>query len=645
MGLRAAFAAAVPSLADPESCGEESAAGLHLLQTRSLLKKGADLPLPAIREENLMEGIELLPFTCTDEGSADLKEPAPGPSEKTSSKLTLAQEAQEVRGEERLGVALAQVHASISEDGQTARVSFQHEGISRIFDLEAREMYSEDGKVARHTEHSGVVVEEAVSAGRPQAFRVRAADGRQHAVALISLVQDGSATTASVQGIFRDGDDLLVRLEPQLEEEDGDSNALLQTRTELQGEQEGGSSLHTIKELPWRVILSGIGGASANSTAEHHPKTPKGFQPQAVEARAVPREFHDGEWNGTPFFPGCYPGDKKMYSARIRTVADVAAFNRFPDIREKIEGTVLDASFVFEHQFNFELKIGLMDIYESDATAPVWADSKWEPTEDWGHYNPLFWNLVQMKDEGVCNGFFHAHLFSGVTIWSNDHHKKAISQVYGKRSSPMCADQWKVAETVFPLSGRDGSWRAFAKGLASNLGSGSTNRGGIQGYGDGKFEGEYQWTGPYKPGYGYDQKWMCETLTESRKLCEKHNFGPVKKSNKPEYPGGWYVKKGDCYRDITDPSCILSSGFPDADYEGKQKCIIKLTDKILPISVDAFEVDVKDYLKVNGKAYKSGKGYKLQGMVPTKTVVWKTDKKSKGGSGWKICRRSVVHHA
>jgi len=104
----------------------------------------------------------------------------------------------------------------------------------------------------------------------------------------------------------------------------------------------------------------------------------------------------------------------------------------------------------------------------------------------------------------------------------------------------------------------------------------------------------------------------------------------------------WEVKKGPCK--VNGGFCVTSGGYEDGDEEKSQKsrygskemCQIKPDGKGAAIEVANFNTEEKyDKLIVNGKSY-SGDGGSLNGVVPSGTMKWTTDKGNEQ-SGWKIC--------
>jgi len=76
-----------------------------------------------------------------------------------------------------------------------------------------------------------------------------------------------------------------------------------------------------------------------------------------------------GVWSGQEWYPGCYRGDSRRHKVIIAFASDSASLSQeggsTSRLQSKLNSIVNQASFVFENQMNFELKLGRLDMARS----------------------------------------------------------------------------------------------------------------------------------------------------------------------------------------------------------------------------------------------------------------------------------------
>jgi len=354
-----------------------------------------------------------------------------------------------------------QLRANLSEDGSTVFVEFVHQGLHQSYKLTASSVYAKDAVALAETT-AGL---KNLSTNR----RTFTSRGRGNWASAV-LHED-----SSVSGLFQVGDQL-VHVQPQ----------------------KGASMLETAssaKESPYDMAV------------DDHWKVPDVPEDQlpiegAMQMHAM--EVTNDQWGGTPWFPGCYPGDGELHDFVVGAVADVDAWEEHGDsLQAKIEQVIAESSFVYERQFNVRLVLGYIKIYQSATSAPAYAVG----------CESLSTKLNQLQADRSQPFQGALHLFTGC---GNGFGVVGVAWVRG-----MCDTRGYNTGVNQLHDSMSRAWLTFAHELGHNFGGqhsfeeGEGSTGGIMDYGDGTLEGSYQFNTEYRK----DE--MCQQMTSEVNSCNE----------------------------------------------------------------------------------------------------------------------------
>eukprot|EP00929_Paragymnodinium_shiwhaense_P040609 TRINITY_DN2117_c0_g2_i1.p1 TRINITY_DN2117_c0_g2~~TRINITY_DN2117_c0_g2_i1.p1 ORF type:complete len:532 (+),score=118.29 TRINITY_DN2117_c0_g2_i1:64-1659(+) len=373
------------------------------------------------------------------------------------------------------------VRARKAPDGQSADVTFTYAGQKFAYALVATSVYTADAKVVRHTDKGEVEV--------PPEERVMFESRQKGRWASAILLEDGSVT-----GLFEDAGQVV-----HVEGWGADNHSYAEPAL-LELDAADGLP-HHIKSIPPTLSLaSGLKFKvirKDNASEDEVPQVVIDNDPTnhlghstAEDEQFLIMEMSGGKsWEGTEWFPGCYNGDNQFHTLHIGVVTDLKAHQVYSSgKRSRIEGQVAEASFIYEKQMNFRLRIAEFHMYESSTGLPGdWAGASCGD------------QFISTKLQGLRQ--YHGGRSSS--------QRKVVSHLFTG-----CGTGWGTVGVAY-LNAACGSygvgvnqlksnWITFAHELGHNLGGdhsfedGQGSTGGIMDYGDGKLGGEYQFNTKYR---------------------------------------------------------------------------------------------------------------------------------------------------
>jgi len=394
---------------------------------------------------------------------------------------------------ELLRADLSEMKAHVADNGLSATVQFNYGNKEYKYQLARFSVYADDYVEERHTS-KGVFM-----GSKPkysQTFKARR-DGQW---ASVWIDQGGS-----VSGFF-EVEGHLMHVLPS-------TSMSLVERGSVQ------SQTHTIKKvsLPRMKQKLVLGEGPEGPVADiDDPETHWSYTlDHAADRTLGPNAVgaFDPSWNGTRWFPNCYPGDVQTHVLKVGLAIDVTAHLRYGDkLTEKIEHLMFETSIVYENQMNIELQIGYQILYKDDASAPDFAKtskcpdrertpdaSMWPALVNW----TIHWR-ESIRDNKSIPAVAVAHLMTGCGG------KGIVGIAHPGR---LCTRDRPTAINKFWMGKGHDAWVTFAHELGHNIGAkhsfedGRLKTGGIMDYGDGLLNGVYQFNTKYR------KTEMCARLT------------------------------------------------------------------------------------------------------------------------------------
>mmetsp|Transcript_1701 Transcript_1701/g.3709 ORF Transcript_1701/g.3709 Transcript_1701/m.3709 type:complete len:673 (+) Transcript_1701:60-2078(+) len=524
------------------------------------------------------------------------------------------------------------VHARV-ESGNRAHVAFEIDGTSFTFDLVPMMLYSADGGGVRYfgagANMTEIETESSEGVDSAEAFHL-ASDDRQ---AIAYITSDGK-----VHGFFHHQDSAFMLQPADPHHARGDKHGYRQHYLKVLA-QDRDRRLDVIEEETHaeHELSAGLQYLSGN------------LSQNATGAR--PREAHgSGRWQGTRFWPGCYPLDQVQHFLKIRIIIDVKAMQIYPNAAVRLaEEMVAMSNYIFENQLNIQLQIKHLDVYTDAATAPSYGGNNCGNPQDYTVY--LDQRLRAMENANANSDAAVTMMLTGCG--------SAEGVVGYANVGALCSDRKGGATMVIHRVAGAAPWLTFAHELAHVIGAdhafddspdGQTGgqTGGIMDYyRDGRYRGETQ----FHPSYTKPD--LCSALSDRYYKCGLSKFEVSDASYTPttstpvsthyndgNYYGGWRPSAGLCVRDPDEPQCIVSPGYLEGeDYPNNHFCSIECLDVGTPIRVTFWKVrGLGDPMTINGQDYGSNKWESApHGVVPTGSITWTTDG-SKSRPGWRMCR-------
>jgi hypothetical protein len=358
-------------------------------------------------------------------------------------------------------------------NGLEGEVNFEHNGTAHTYKVQAVSLYAESATATAHTRQGLVHLDTSRSRFFKSVERGRRARAQLH--------EDGS-----VSGLFEAFNQIIrvgVKEAPQVALRVRHGENLTQIKEELRG---NGSE-------PFNVAVD---------DDEHMPHFLNGDKAYNAE-HGIPTQHQP--WNGTTFYPGCYPGDSVgTQDMVIELVADTKAYKELgTNLQATIETAVSEASFIYESQMRIQLVIGNLKIYQT-RTGLTGYESDLN-SEDCGDANPSTWmpgkltNLRDVKRYGGGDRYAASHLFTGCGDGTG-----LIGYAY---TGAVCnSGGWNVGVNQVNTAGL---FLLFAHELGHNLGMNhpfdvdgdyptKDHLGGIMDYGNGTLNGYYQFNEKFR---------------------------------------------------------------------------------------------------------------------------------------------------
>lgn len=277
------------------------------------------------------------------------------------------------------------VHVSMSKNGQTATVHFQHGHEMHFYVLEAASVFANGSEIVSHTDNG----EERVKAPAATMFRA-IEEGRR---ATVRLYDDGSVT-----GLFQQNG-AVFHVTPAHQPSSASRNGGRWLREMSKSFGDSATHIHRFEYLPpidllrrsgsiAKRRLRGDGADMVAITSDIFLRLGKDKEPTAMSNLhnelstqalddAIPRAgkgMAAMDWAGARWHPGCYPGDDILHEFQIGVILDFEVWNRHGvDVEWHIQDAIAQASLVYEMQLHIRLKIGSMKIYKSAVGAPDYA--------------------------------------------------------------------------------------------------------------------------------------------------------------------------------------------------------------------------------------------------------------------------------
>lgn len=386
----------------------------------------------------------------------------------------------------RVGItAVPQVRASVRRDGKSAIVRLVQDGRELRYQMRASSIYAPGAKAVAHTA-SG---EELLTEDGARTFQSRARGKRASAV----IYEDGS-----VMGLFEDGDHVLHIAPPQDRAWTSEPQHLIRKYAPQQLLAQGNLTRRARSGIAQKLL----GLAARPGEITDHP----GEGLHIAKGQEMPRD-EEGSWNGVKWFPGCYKGDDRMHTFHIGLIVDTRGWqltNKVVNVRSYIETMVHQASFIYEQQMNFRLRVDNLKIYKSAQGAPKYARAcpHERGTSELSEQasNALMDALPHLPKEASTV------LFSGcgedgagghASLGSICNSQDAYTLMDFNGAVKGDALEYVVA-LAHELGHNLGAEHSFEKGVAST--------GGIMDYGDGTLDGVYQFNTQYR------KKEVCKYL-------------------------------------------------------------------------------------------------------------------------------------
>jgi len=512
---------------DGDSCVDGSA----LLQRR--IKTDRLATAPAVVEEDDEERPSLHVVTDS-EPQADLEPKevpdlasldVPVPEEKEAEDMEVLgldwtklrkEEANEDPEEEELFTHPVDARAKLTTDG-VALVSMTVGGTEHEFRMHAADMYGKTGAIK-------FIGKDGETRGTPLKF-FRAVERRNGVRAVARLHGDGA-----LSGVFPVGGRAL-RVRPvskvpvsllAAEAKNTRTSHVAQV-LDFYGQQVGTSTTAPAPATPTTtapgVMTTTAGGSTTSMTPFDGDSGPDGTP--ILEPLPGQDDPDVGPWNGTRFYPGCYPGDEELHVFSMRMTADVEAYKIYGGeaIQEEVEIALAETTYIYEHQMNLALQISEFVIYMDNDTAPVWAKDYCGETLD-GFMGDKLGKMSQSGSQ-VGADVGAEHLFTGCG--------KGWGIIGLAWVGTACSSATRHNSAINQMKSRK-LWYVFAHELGHNFGAGhnkcgtlgAEKDGGLMGCGDGgKVEGVVQFN-PY-----HTRHQICDRFKSQIHKCIPKKMWPA----------------------------------------------------------------------------------------------------------------------
>jgi len=420
------------------------------------------------------------------------------------------QEAKEEPEEDELFTHAIDAKAELAADG-VALVSMTVGGTEHAFRMHATNMYGETGAIK-------FVGKDGEIKGTPLKF-FRSAERRHGMRAVAMLHRDGA-----VSGVFPVGGRAL-RVRPVSKvpvsllaaEAKGTRASHVAQVLDFFGHQVGS----TTTAAPGAATTTDATTTAAGGTTSMTPFGGDSGPNDILEPLPGQDDPDVLPWNGTRFYPGCFPGDDQLHVYSMRMSADVKAYELYGGeaIQEEVEIALAETTYIYEHQMNLALQISEFVIYMDNEAAPDYGKDDCGDTLDRFMFDKLGKMAASGSQAGA--GVGAEHIFTGCgkgwgvigLAWvgtacsSSTRHNTAINQMKSRKL-----------------------WYVFAHELGHNFGAGHNQcgslgeekDGGLMGCGNGgRVEGVVQFN-PY-----HTRHQICDRFKSQIHKCIPKKMWPA----------------------------------------------------------------------------------------------------------------------